>query len=326
MKNIIIKKEVLAILKGIKVSIGAIARIISTFAIFFIIANVLTIIVSISYLLFKIIIEQVTFEEISYLFANLYSINDDFTHPFCVIMNITQCISMICSILISLKIYYKKGLDYIGFNDIRKNYRYLIQGLIMGALSIVTMFIISLITNNISIKDYPSICNVNFSFLQGLILFIFVGINEELFARGYCMTVLSRLKHKYFVFIIPAVIFSLMHAFNSNMSFISYLNLFLFGILAELMFLNTRSLWGPIGYHIAWNYFQGYICGFNVSGISTPNFFKIDNYENIIAGGEFGLEGGLLVTIVILLEIMYIWKKYKIKVECLPCNKENLDK
>ena len=78
------------------------------------------------------------------------------------------------------------------------------------------------------------------------------------------------------------------------------------------MFLKSRDLWMPIGYHISWNYFQGYICGFNVSGISTPSFIKIDNCKNIIAGGEFGLEGGLLVTILLIFQISYMWKKYKL--------------
>ncbi|MGH4119264.1 CPBP family intramembrane glutamic endopeptidase [Clostridium sp.] len=70
------------------------------------------------------------------------------------------------------------------------------------------------------------------------------------------------------------MIFSVMHSLNPSMSIISYLNLFLVALLFAYMFLKSNNFWLPIGYHITWNYFQGNIFGFQVSGQSTERILK----------------------------------------------------
>jgi len=154
--------------------------------------------------------------------------------------------------------------------------------------------------------------NFNISLLTGLVLFIFVGINEEMFSRGYCMTVLKQTGNKWVVIIVSSIIFSIMHSLNPSMSIISYLNLFLIAVLFAYMFLKSNNLWLPIGYHITWNYFQGNIFGFNVSGQSTESLYKLNTpVKNIITGGAFGPEGGLVVTFIIIVGFIYMWKFYR---------------
>jgi len=78
------------------------------------------------------------------------------------------------------------------------------------------------------------------------------------------------------------------------------------------MFLKSNNLWLPIGYHITWNYFQGNVFGFQVSGLSTESLYKLNTpVNNIITGGKFGPEGGLIVTFIILIGFIYIWQLYK---------------
>ena len=76
--------------------------------------------------------------------------------------------------------------------------------------------------------------------------------------------------------------------------------------------MKSKNIWMPIGYHITWNYFQGYIWGFGVSGISVNGLYKVENVtNNIINGGAFGPEGGIIVTIVTCLTFGIVYWFYK---------------
>jgi membrane protease YdiL (CAAX protease family) len=44
------------------------------------------------------------------------------------------------------------------------------------------------------------------------------------------------------------------------------LNIFLAGIFLGAYYINRRNLWFPIGLHFAWNFCQGSVFGFEVSG------------------------------------------------------------
>lgn len=177
-------------------------------------------------------------------------------------------------------------------------------GLFLGAISITLIFFILLFTNNIQMLNSfnePQFSVLTISFL---ILFILVGFFEETFFRGYVMqTMASRGNNKWLIYIASALIFSLVHGLNPNVSLIGLINIALVGILFAYMFDVTKSLWLPIGYHITWNYFQGGIFGFAVSGVAPHGIYRISIAEgnDLLTGGAFGLEGGLLATLFIIL-------------------------
>lgn len=228
------------------------------------------------------------------------------------VCNIAQCLAMIFSVFLFWKVYDKKPIKEIGLINIKKGSGDLIKGLLLGALSLMTVFILLLCSGNIVLANPLSKPNFNISLITGLILFIFVGIDEEMFARGYCMTVLKQTGNKLAVVFIPAVIFSLMHSFNPGMSILSYINLFLFGLCTAYMFIRSGNLWLSIGYHIAWNYFEGNICGFLVSGTTASGLYSVKvPVNNIVNGGKFGPEGGLAVTFILILNFLYLSKFYR---------------
>ena len=75
------------------------------------------------------------------------------------------------------------------------------------------------------------------------------------------------------------------------------------------IFMKTENLWMCIGYHITWNYFQGDVFGFLVSGNVTDSIYTINTISpNIINGGSFGPEGGLVVTILLVITIFIIYR------------------
>lgn len=142
--------------------------------------------------------------------------------------------------------------------------------------------------------------------LTFFILFLLVGFSEEIFFRGYLMmTMEDRHNPKWLIYIISALIFSLFHGMNPNVSILGLLNIALVGLLFSYMYDATKSLWMPIGYHITWNYFQGNVFGFPVSGTDAHGFYQItlEKGNAVFTGGGFGPEGGLLATAIVIIGV-----------------------
>lgn len=283
-------------------------KIISTLSSSFLGTYLITTIITIIYILLMIVIKGIPFAAIGSFIDKLTDLHSIFT----IFIHLIQCLCMIFFVVLFWKVYDKKPIRDIGLINIKKGFKDLFKGLILGAISMIIVFIILVASKNIYLQNSLLRPNVNSSLLTGLILFIFVGINEEMFARGYCMSVLKQTGNKWTIVIVSSIIFSLMHSQNPSMSFISYLNIFLFGILTAYMFMKSNNLWLSIGYHIAWNYFEGNIFGFQVSGLATQSLYNLSTpAENIITGGKFGPEGGIIVTFITIIGIIYIWKFYK---------------
>lgn len=260
---------------------------------------------------------QIAFNSISE--SELQTVLNDFNYSLSemntvlgVTINVLQCLFLMLFVVLFWKFFDKRPIKDIGLISIKKGYKDLIIGLALGAISLLLVFVILLATKSVTLTQPLNKPNINTSLITGLILFIFVGINEEMFARGYCMTVLKQTSNKYVVVIVSSLIFSAMHSLNPGMSLFSYINLFLFGLLTAYMTLKSENLWLAIGYHITWNYFQGNICGFLVSGQTTSSMYSLEIGSNsLINGGQFGPEGGIIVTFIILLNFLYLWKVYK---------------
>ncbi|WP_132745220.1 CPBP family intramembrane glutamic endopeptidase [Scopulibacillus darangshiensis] len=98
------------------------------------------------------------------------------------------------------------------------------------------------------------------------------------------------------------------------------------GVLFAYMYLLTGKLWLSIGFHIAWNYFQGTIYGFPVSGQGDHGVFmtRIDANHLLLNGGELGPEAGILISILIILNLVLLfwWHRRKGVQTRMPRNHE----
>jgi len=283
-------------------------KIASTYASFFIANIIISLIAMVFLIIFMLSAKKIAVNDLETYIKGLAGLNTGFG----TFLGFIQCICMILSVWIFWKLFDRRPIREIGLIKIKKGYKDLFKGLAFGAISMILVFIILVTSENISLQSPLSSPNFNISLLIQLVFFIFVGISEEMFSRGYCMTVLKQTGNMWIALIVSSIIFSVMHSLNPSMSIISYLNLFLVGLLFAYMFLRSNNLWLPIGYHITWNYFQGNIFGFQVSGQSTESLYKLNTpVNNIITGGGFGPEGGLVVTFIIIVGFIYMWKFYK---------------
>lgn len=243
----------------------------------------------------------------SYIRENIY-----FTLMF------SQEIVLILTPILSWKVLFKKDLSLIGLKALnKKEIKNLILGLVMGIIAITLAFILILISKSGVLVNSLLEPRFSLSLVLYLILFIFVGFAEELLSRGYIIGAMEvSNNNKWFAIMVSAVIFSLMHYGNNGFSFIPFLNIFLVGILFGVMYVKTRSIWLSTGFHITWNFFQGCIYGMPVSGITTPKLYEMTFVGNsILNGGTFGPEGGLIVTMVIILmlvSLVFLIKNKKI--------------
>lgn len=151
----------------------------------------------------------------------------------------------------------------------------------------------------------------------GLLLFILVGFNEETLFRGYLFQRLVGGLGEWPAQLLMAFFFAFAHWHNPGMTGATKVwatvNIALAAILLGLCYLKTKSLALPIGVHIGWNFTQGNILGFGVSGTTdakgllTPVFGAKPEW---LTGGAFGLEASLPCVIVCLAAIvaLLMWK------------------
>ena len=134
------------------------------------------------------------------------------------------------------------------------------------------------------------------SLLLYLVIYLAVGWHEELLFRGYWLQNLSEGLGAGWGVLISSCIFALLHGFNANSSPAAVFMLIASGLFLAYGYLRTRQLWLPIGLHIGWNFFQGPLFGFPVSGTDPFTLIRqISTGPELLTGGAFGPEAGLIV-------------------------------
>jgi len=95
---------------------------------------------------------------------------------------------------------------------------------------------------------------------------------------------------------------------NPNATWVSAAGIFFAGIYLAYGYIRTRQLWLPIGLHIGWNFFEGVVFGFPVSGLDIYALLRIKvSGPELWTGGAFGPEAGLIVLPSILLGVIFIY-------------------
>jgi membrane protease YdiL (CAAX protease family) len=157
-------------------------------------------------------------------------------------------------------------------------------------------------------------------FMLALLMMILVSFAEELVFRGYVLNNLMQSMPKEAALFTSAILFALFHSLNPNFNLIAFINIFIAGMLLGVNYIYTRNLWFAILFHFTWNFFQGPILGFEVSGLSLPSLLDQNLRGSILlTGGEFGLEASWLTTFATSLMAIALFflfqRKYESKVE-----------
>jgi membrane protease YdiL (CAAX protease family) len=154
-----------------------------------------------------------------------------------------------------------------------------------------------------------------------LLGFVAVGFYEELLFRGYYLQNLRDGINPMIAVFATSAAFGLAHLGNLNASWTSTLGIFAAGLFLAYAWLRTRALWLPIGIHIGWNFLQGPVFGFEVSGNPTPSLVRhVVNGPELITGGAFGPEAGLIVLPAMAVGAGLIWwyTRHRVTTSSLP--------
>lgn len=214
---------------------------------------------------------------------------------------------MIGGLLLMFWLLYKRPLRQIGFYA-RGWFSQLMLGGALGAAFMSLAVFLLWITRSASLSGFNGPAIAQALFWAGLVKYIFVGFFEEILSRGYMMTALKTTRNRWVIILAPALVFGLLHILNDNVTFFSLANIALVGVLFAYLFIKTGRLWAPIGLHITWNFFQGYVFGIPVSGSGVPGSALMNTLftgPDWLTGGAFGVEGGAICTLVILLGILF---------------------
>lgn len=181
-------------------------------------------------------------------------------------------------------------------------------GLIVGFVMFSAAVLICLATGSVKI-----ILNVGSPLMLLLFFlgFMVQGMGEEVLCRGLLMVSVARRYSIPVAILTNSLAFAALHLGNAGVSVLALCNLTLFGVVASVYFIKRGSIWGVAAIHSVWNFVQGNFYGIRVSGMSLQS--SVFNSELVaegalINGGDFGLEGGLAVTVVLVVSLVIFWK------------------
>jgi hypothetical protein len=189
----------------------------------------------------------------------------------------------------------------------------------IGGGFLFALFIIGGGTLILNVFGFIEIVDVHVNQKEILVSFLFlliVAFEEEILVRGYILNNLLTNTNKYWALLFSAAIFALLHSFNFNLSFIGLINLLLAGIILGATYIYTKNLWFPISLHLFWNFLQGPIFGYPVSGMKIKSITTIKlSGSELLNGGNFGFEGSVLCTLMTTIGIVAIIYYYQRKRE-----------
>lgn len=220
-------------------------------------------------------------------------------------------------VFIRVKFIEKRSFSSIGFNKNNWFKKYFL-GFVIGLGMMCVVVFILFIFGFVSVESNPT-QPIGISALSGVLIilvgWIIQGGTEEIVTRGWLMNVLGARYNIGIGLFISSTLFGLLHLTNPNVSFIAVINIILIGVFYGLYVIKTNDLWAVCGMHSAWNFAQGNLFGFEVSGINVEISSLIDLKlvgNDLVSGGIFGPEAGIASTVVLLISIgilIYLDKK-----------------
>ena len=209
-----------------------------------------------------------------------------------------------------VKVIEKNSLSTLGF--VKRNwFKYLGWGIL---LSLLQMGVIALVyqVGGIGTFELNELSLEPILFILGLFPFwLLQGGTEEVATRGWLLTRIAARTNLPLAIGISSSLFGILHLGNAGVTFLSVLNIILDGVLAALLFIYTDSIWLVVAQHGTWNYVQGNLLGFQVSGTGADASifsFTMGSGPDWLTGGEFGAEGSIITTLVLLLSIVFVYR------------------
>lgn len=212
------------------------------------------------------------------------------------------------------KFFQKRNLESFGLKNPNRKINYL-KGLGLGFAALAIAVLLLKIIGAIDLTN--NLANVSpFIFILFIIGWMIQGFEEEFLIRSILMNYFASLNTVILGIIANSLIFAILHLGNDGFSFLPFINIFFMGLIFSFLFYISDDIMLSAAAHSMWNFAQGNIFGISVSG-NFPiknSIFKASFIGNdMLTGGDFGIEGGLAVTFVEIIAIIILYRLAKEK-------------
>jgi len=199
--------------------------------------------------------------------------------------------AVIASVIVARRRLDRRPVADLGVRVDRRWWTGLTLGLVVGSLAMSAVFVAEYalgwaVPTGALVQNATAPLGLALAFTA--VKSLCVGHYEEFVSRGYHLDNIG--------VSLSSGLFALLHAFNDNASLLSTLGLFVNALFFATAVKVTGRLSTAIGAHIAWNFVQGAVFGFPVSG-DKEGASLIDIAQHgpaFLTGGAFGPEAGLV--------------------------------
>jgi membrane protease YdiL (CAAX protease family) len=211
-----------------------------------------------------------------------------------------NALAFIPSVLLARRFIDRRSIESLGLTISRRAAADVLTGIGIGGALILFIYLIQLQFGWLTFTGFAWEEVGWLTVIERLVwwgfLFLLVGFYEELFSRGYQLQNLEEGLNLFWAVLLSSGFFGLMHIINPGATWVSTLGVGFSGLFFAFTYLRTRQLWLPIGIHIGWNFFEGPVFGFPVSGLNTGRLLvhQVSGPE-LWTGGPFGPEAGLVL-------------------------------
>ena len=227
---------------------------------------------------------------------------------------IVMFIAIAGSIVLCTKLLDKRKFSDLGLLEKRKAPAEYLFGFVLAIALVAIMLLIELASGaaHLSAFNFAQLGNTRFiiGILDGLFSCMMIGFQEE-FLRFYQIKNLSeglagfgKVSKKTAIIaatILASVYFGYLHKDNNAVTLQAILLLVLDGVFLSLIYIMTGRAWLAFGFHAGWDFAEGNLFGFPVSGY--PEKYSLLKLEQVGApmftGGGFGPDGGLINLVMI---------------------------
>lgn len=132
---------------------------------------------------------------------------------------------------------------------------------------------------------------------QWALVFLVVGLFEELLLRGYAQATLARSIGFWPAAVLLSILFALMHARNPGETPLGLIGVGCFGLFFCYTLRATGNLWLAVGFHAAWDWAESFFYGVPDSGTHIAGYLLNTAFSGPawLSGGSAGPEGSVLI-------------------------------
>ena len=186
-------------------------------------------------------------------------------------------------------------------------------GFAIGGAAMLGVFVLSWLSSVIQVTGFAA---PDSAWWMWLLFLVFAAGVEELLNRSFLLKGLIALLggREWVAVAVSAFFFGFAHLENPNATSVSVASNSLGGVMSAVAVLGSGRIWMPWARHLAWNFFQGQIFGFPVSGLVIPGLVQQSATGPAwITGGAYGPEAGTfgIVARFAVLAALFGWFRWR---------------